>query len=94
MKIRGFRVEPGEVEAVLAACPGVAQAVVVAREDTPGDKRLVGLCGPGRGSRRGTAGSWAAWCGRSRRQRLPEYMVPAVVVVLDGLPLTANGKVD
>ena len=89
VKIRGFRVEPGEIEAVLAAHPGVAQAAVVAREDQPGRTAAGRLCRPGRARR---------WTRRRSREhaaaRLPEYMVPAAVVVLDALPVTANGKLD
>ena len=102
VKIRGFRVEPGEVEAVLAACPGVAQAVVTARQDTAGDLRLVAYLVPaasddgGRRRRRGTvAGAGLAGAVREfAGQRLPGYMVPAAVVVLDELPLTPSGKTD
>ncbi|WP_255327722.1 non-ribosomal peptide synthetase, partial [Nocardia sp. 348MFTsu5.1] len=88
VKVRGFRVEPGEVEAVLVADEGVSAAVVVVRDDGVGD-RLVGYVVPRAGV--------VVDGGRLRRVvagRLPGFMVPAVVVVLDRLPVTVNGKVD
>ena len=88
VKIRGYRIELGEVRAALAGCDGVEAAVVIAREDRPGDKRLVGYVTGGDGrSRPGHARAALA-------DRLPAYMVPAAVVVLDVVPLTANGKLD
>ncbi len=85
VKIRGYRIELGEVQAALAGLDGVAQAVVIAREDRPGDKRLVGYV-------TGTADSPEMRAALA--ERLPAYMVPAAVVVLDALPLTPNGKLD
>ncbi|MFJ5261731.1 amino acid adenylation domain-containing protein, partial [Streptomyces sp. NPDC088387] len=90
VKVRGFRVEPGEVEAALAGHEGVAQAVVTAPAvDGGGDKRLVGYVVP-----ESVGGVDPEELRAGLSDRLPEFMVPAVVIVLDDLPLTANGKVD
>ncbi|MFF7656942.1 amino acid adenylation domain-containing protein, partial [Streptomyces sp. NPDC007983] len=86
VKVRGFRIELGEVERALASHPEVEQAVVVVREDQPGVKRLVGYVV----AQRVDSVELREFVGRS----LPEYMVPAICVVLADLPVTANGKVD
>ena len=87
MKIRGFRIELGEIESVLAGHPAVREAVVIAREDVPGEKRLVAyFC---------SEEDIAATALRAHLERaLPEYMVPAAYVRLGALPLTPNGKLD
>ncbi|WP_330261312.1 amino acid adenylation domain-containing protein [Streptomyces sp. NBC_00539] len=87
VKIRGFRIELPEIESVLAAFPGIRQVAVVAREDRPGDKRLAAyLVGDGEVDVDALT--------RHARQLLPEYMIPAAVVLLDKLPLTPNNKLD
>ncbi|MBO0881566.1 MAG: amino acid adenylation domain-containing protein, partial [Mycobacterium sp.] len=89
VKIRGYRIELGEVQAALGALDGVEQAVVIARADRSGDKRLVGYVTETAAGVVDPVKTRAALA-----ERLPSYVVPAAVVVIDALPLTANGKLD
>jgi acyl carrier protein len=94
VKIRGYRIELGEIEAVLKSQPEVKQAVVIVREDTPGDKRLVAYytASPIGETEKGTIG--AEQFRSHLSASLPEYMIPAAYVRLDDMPLTPNGKLD
>ncbi|MEU3491848.1 amino acid adenylation domain-containing protein [Streptomyces massasporeus] len=94
VKIRGYRIEPGEVRAAVAAHPGVAQAAVVAREETTGDRVLVAYVTPADGSDAAACRELPTAVREAAAARLPDYMLPAAVVVLDELPLTVNGKLD
>ncbi|WP_418960764.1 non-ribosomal peptide synthetase [Streptomyces tritici] len=90
VKLRGFRVEPGETEAALLAHEDVAACAVTVRDDAvPGERVLVAYCVPAAG-RTPAVTALREWCGRT----LPDYMVPAVFVFLDALPLTGSGKTD
>ncbi len=89
VKIRGFRIELGEIESLLAEHRGVGEVVVVAREDAPGDKRLVAYVSASAPNPQ-LREELHARC----KRRLPDYMIPSAIVLLDKLPLTENGKVD
>ena len=89
VKVRGFRIELSEIETVLGQHPRVREAAVVAREDTPGEKRLIAYV-----VARKEPPTTTSEMREYLRQRLPEYMLPSSFVVLEALPLTATGKVD
>jgi amino acid adenylation domain-containing protein len=89
VKIRGFRIELGEIEALLDEHPSVHQAVVMAREDTPGDLRLVAYLAVA-----GTEAPAASELRSFLKEKLPDYMVPSVFVTVETFPLTPNGKVN
>ncbi|MEV4921455.1 amino acid adenylation domain-containing protein [Streptomyces roseoverticillatus] len=89
VKIRGYRIEPSEIETVLSRHPGLVRTAVVAHEHEPAGKRLVAYVMPATGSTVGTAD-----LRDFARRALPDYMIPAVFVPLDELPLLPNGKLD
>jgi len=99
VKIRGFRIETGEIEHVLLQVAGVRDAVVIIREDEPGDKRIVAYLVPEQRTGSAPAGNDAGALDVSAIRKhakriLPDYMLPAAYVQLDRLPLNANGKLD
>ena len=89
VKVRGFRVELGEIETVLGRHPALQKVVVVARDDVPGDRRLVAYVVP-----KEEPAPTTSELRRFLKEKLPEYMMPSVFVTLDTLPLTPSGKVD
>jgi surfactin family lipopeptide synthetase A len=89
VKIRGYRIELGEIESLLTNNPGIEDAVVMAREDSPGDKRLVAYVVAGE-----PASVHASELKNLLKQKLPDFMVPTNFVIMDRFPITANGKVD
>jgi acyl carrier protein len=90
VKIRGFRIEQGEVESTLLQHPSVRETTVIAREDIPGDKRLVAYYVVPNPEQTPTIDGLRNFL----KQKLPDYMVPSAFVLLDAVPLTPNGKVD
>jgi amino acid adenylation domain-containing protein len=92
IKIRGYRIEPGEIEACLLAQPGIMDAVVIAREDTPGNKALVAYLIPAK-TGMDAADEIQKWK-KALQQSLPDFMVPHEYVVMDAFPLLPNGKIN
>ncbi|MFW9264014.1 non-ribosomal peptide synthase/polyketide synthase [Nostoc sp. CALU 546] len=89
VKIRGFRIELGEIEAALSQHQDVQTSVVIVREDTPGDKRLVGYIVP-----QPQITPTVSVLRSFLKEKLPEYMIPSAIAILESLPLTSNGKID
>ncbi|WP_141554463.1 AMP-binding enzyme, partial [Xenorhabdus kozodoii] len=89
VKLRGFRIELGEIEAKLTQCDGVREAVVIAREDEPNQKRLVAYVRPEDGTE-----LVPAELRQQLSQHLADYMLPSAFITLDAFPLTPNGKLD
>jgi amino acid adenylation domain-containing protein len=89
LKVRGFRIEPGEIENALRQHPSVHEALVAAREDVPGDKRLVAYV-----VKRQESSATVNELRESLKERLPEYMIPSAFVFLEEIPLTPQGKYD
>ncbi len=90
VKVRGYRIELGDIESALEEHPALLQGVVVAREDTPGNKQLAAYAVPAPGATAPSVTDLRAWL----KEKLPEYMVPALYTFLEAMPLTPNGKVD
>jgi amino acid adenylation domain-containing protein len=89
VKIRGFRIELGEIDAAVTQYPGIQEAAIIVREDQPGVKQLCAYVVP-----QPQASVNVAELKQALRQKLPDYMVPPFILLLDRLPLTSNGKVD
>ncbi|MBD1809019.1 amino acid adenylation domain-containing protein [Microcoleus sp. FACHB-SPT15] len=89
VKIRGFRIELAEIEAVLSQHPAVAEAVVIVQEDIPADKHLIAYIVPNKGQ-----APTSSELRQFSKEKLPNYMVPSIYMILESLPLTPNGKVD
>jgi amino acid adenylation domain-containing protein len=94
VKLRGFRIELGEIENALAALPGVRDAVVLLREDAPGDQRLAAYLLTQENAAPADAANLTATMQAALRQTLPDYMIPAHILWLDQFPLTPNGKIN
>ncbi|WP_010494699.1 non-ribosomal peptide synthetase [Paenibacillus elgii] len=94
VKLRGYRIEPGEIEAALRECAGVKDAFVMTWEDRPGDIRLVAYAVPEEEAKERAASELPGLWRSELRRKLPDYMVPTAIVVMAELPLSPNGKVD